>query len=174
MGMNYVFNGKKVMGFIMTKKVAKKLNIPVYYFVSPQIWASRKGRIKQIAKYVKTVFPIFPFEKDIYLKAKVNAVFEGNPLIDVVPDVDNEKKLNEVAKVAFDSVDTDRSGQIDQEELEKVMAQISQDMGAEPPSKEDVKEVLEHLDTDHSGKIDFQEFSQLIKDVLNAMIEEDN
>ena len=88
--------------------------------------------------------------------------------------LDNEKKLNEVAKVAFDSVDTDRSGQIDQEELEKVMTQISQDMGAEPPSKEDVKEVLEHLDTDHSGKIDFQEFSQLIKDVLTAMIEEDS
>ena len=88
--------------------------------------------------------------------------------------LNNEKKLNEVAKVAFDSVDTDRSGQIDQEELEKVMDQISQDMGAEPPSKEDVKEVLEHLDTDHSGKIDFQEFSQLIKDVLNAMIEEDS
>jgi len=86
----------------------------------------------------------------------------------------DEKKLKEVAKVAFDSVDTDRSGQIDQEELEKVMAQISQDMGAEPPSKEDVKEVLEHLDTDHSGKIDFEEFSQLIKDVLNAMIEEDS
>ena len=88
--------------------------------------------------------------------------------------LNNEKKLHEVAKVAFDSVDTDRSGQIDQEELEKVMAQISQDMGAEPPSKEDVKEVLEHLDTDHSGKIDFEEFSQLIKDVLNAMIEEDS
>ena len=88
--------------------------------------------------------------------------------------LNNEKKLNEVAKVGFDSVDTDRSGQIDQEELEKVMSQISQDMGAEPPSKEDVKEVLEHLDTDHSGKIDFEEFSQLIKDVLNAMIEEDS
>lgn len=52
------------------------------------------------------------------------------------------------------------------------MAQISSDMGAEPPSKEDVKEVLEHLDTDHSGKIDFAEFKVLIKDVLTAMCEE--
>ena len=66
--------------------------------------------------------------------------------------LNNEKKLNEVAKVA--------------------MAQISNDMGAEPPSKEDVKEVLEHLDTDHSGKIDFEEFKVLIKDVLTAMIED--
>ena len=85
--------------------------------------------------------------------------------------LNNEKKLREVAKVAFDSVDTDRSGQIDQEELEKVMTQISQDMGAEPPSKEDVKEVLEHLDTDHSGKIDFEEFRILIREVLSALLE---
>ena len=49
----------------------------------------------------------------------------------------NEKKLNEVAKVAFDSVDTDKSGQIDEQELEKVMAQIASDMGADPPSKEE-------------------------------------
>ena len=86
----------------------------------------------------------------------------------------NEKKLNEVAKVAFDSVDTDKSGQIDEQELEKVMAQIGSDMGADPPSKEDVKEVLEHLDTDHSGKIDFNEFKVLIIDVLKAMIEDEN
>ena len=88
--------------------------------------------------------------------------------------LNNEKKLREVVKVAFDSVDTDRSGLIDQDELEKVMAQISQDMGAEPPTKDDVKEVMEHLDTDHSGQIDFEEFSQLIKDVLSAMVEEYN
>ena len=86
--------------------------------------------------------------------------------------LNNEKKLREIVKVAFDSVDTDRSGLIDQEELEKVMGQISQDMGAEPPTKEDVKEVMEHLDTDHSGQIDFEEFSQLIKDILFAVVEE--
>ena len=96
-----------------------------------------------------------------------------NKMSSTIKDIlNNEKKLNEVAKVAFDSVDTDKSGQIDESELEKVMAQISNDMGAEPPSKEDVKEVLEHLDTDHSGKIDFEEFKVLIKDVLTAMIED--
>jgi Ca2+-binding EF-hand superfamily protein len=84
----------------------------------------------------------------------------------------NEKKFTEVAKVAFDSVDTDKSGQIDASELEKVMVQIATDMGAEPPSKEDVLEVLEHLDTDKSGKISFDEFKVLIKDVLEAMLED--
>ena len=87
--------------------------------------------------------------------------------------LNNEQKLNEVARVAFDSVDTDKSGQIDESELQKVMVQISNDIGVEPPSAEDVKEVLNHLDTDHSGKIDFNEFKVLIKDVLTAMIEDD-
>ena len=85
--------------------------------------------------------------------------------------LNNDKKFQEVAKVAFDSVDTDKSGQIDAQELEKVMSQISLDMGAEPPSSEEVLEVLNHLDTDKSGKIDFDEFKGLIRDVLEAMIE---
>lgn len=84
----------------------------------------------------------------------------------------NEKKFNEVAKVAFDSVDTDKSGQIDGNELEKVMVQIASDMGADPPTKEDVMEVLEHLDDDKSGKIDFNEFKVLIRDVLEAMLDD--
>lgn len=83
----------------------------------------------------------------------------------------NDKKFTEVAKVAFASVDTDKSGQIDGTELEKVMVQIAIDMGADPPTKEDVQEVLEHLDTDKSGKISFEEFKVLIRDVLEAMVE---
>ena len=108
-------------------------------------------------------------------QAKEEKIKLNKKMTDAIKEIlNNEKKLREVVKVAFDSVDTDRSGLIDQDELEKVMAQISQDMGAEPPTKDDVKEVMEHLDTDHSGKIDFEEFSQLIKDVLSAMIEEYN
>jgi Ca2+-binding EF-hand superfamily protein len=83
----------------------------------------------------------------------------------------SDKKFTEVAKVAFDSVDTDKSGTIDASELEKVMIQIASDMEAEAPTKEDVQEVLEHLDTDKSGKIDFNEFKILIRDVLEAMLE---
>ena len=86
--------------------------------------------------------------------------------------LNNERKFTEVAKVAFDSVDTDRSGQIDGDELEKVMVQIAFDMQADPPTKEDVLEVMEHLDSDKSGKIDFEEFKVLIRDVLEAMLEE--
>lgn len=52
------------------------------------------------------------------------------------------------------------------------MAQISGDLGTEPPSKDEVQEVLNHLDSDKSGKIDFNEFIVLIKDVLKAMVQE--
>ena len=90
----------------------------------------------------------------------------------IIKDIlNNDKKFTEIAKVAFDSVDTDKSGTIDAEELEKVMVQIANDMGAEAPTKEDVCEVLEHLDKDRSGKIDFNEFKVLIHDVLEAMSE---
>ena len=85
--------------------------------------------------------------------------------------VDDKQSLNNIAKRAFDNVDTDKNGYIDEYELEKILAQISSDMGAEPPTKEDVKEVLEHLDEDRSGKIEFEEFQKLIKDILEALIE---
>ena len=76
-----------------------------------------------------------------------------------------------MAKVAFDSVDTDKSGQIDSKELSILMTGISNDLGIAPPSNEEMKEVLDHLDSDKSGKIDFDEFVVLIKDVLTAMAE---
>ncbi len=85
----------------------------------------------------------------------------------------NEQSFLQVAKAAFDSVDTDKSGQIDANELEKVLCQISADMNAEAPTKEDVDEVLNELDTDKSGKISFDEFKVLMKDVLQLMMEQE-
>ena len=85
--------------------------------------------------------------------------------------VENEEALNQIADRAFKNVDKDNNQSIDEYELEKIMAQISNDMGAEPPTKEDVKEVLDSLDTDRNGTINFVEFKVLIKDILNALIE---
>ena len=85
--------------------------------------------------------------------------------------IDTPELLDGVVEKAFKSVDTDNSGSIDEQELEKVLAQISSDMGAEPPTKEDVKEVLEELDEDHNGTIEMKEFKMLIKDILKALIE---
>ena len=62
----------------------KKLNIPIVYFISPQIWAWRRGRVRKIARLIDRMIVIFPFEKDFYEKAGVEADFVGNPLLDAV------------------------------------------------------------------------------------------
>ena len=69
---------------IMLGKVAKKLGIPVLYYISPQVWAWRKGRIRTIARLVKAMIVVFPFEVPLYEKAGVDVRFVGHPLSDVV------------------------------------------------------------------------------------------
>ncbi len=57
-----------------------RLGIPVFYFVSPQIWAWRTGRVKQIKKYVREMIVIFPFEQEFYRKHGVEVSYVGHPL----------------------------------------------------------------------------------------------
>jgi lipid-A-disaccharide synthase len=57
-----------------------RLGIPVFYFVSPQLWAWRTGRVKQIKKYVRKMIVIFPFEQEFYAQHGVEAVYVGHPL----------------------------------------------------------------------------------------------
>ena len=83
----------------------------------------------------------------------------------------DENKFDVLSELAFDAVDKDKSGKIDQSELEKIMAQICMDMGAEVPSKEDVQEVLNDLDDDKNNTIEIGEFKAFIKDILEGMIE---
>jgi lipid-A-disaccharide synthase len=65
-------------------KLAKSLRIPVLYYVSPQIWAWRKGRIRQIARWVDHMAVIFPFEAPFYARHGVPATFVGHPLLESV------------------------------------------------------------------------------------------
>jgi lipid-A-disaccharide synthase len=57
-----------------------RLDIPVFYFVSPQIWAWRTGRVKQIKKYVRKMIVIFPFEQEFYARHSVEVSYVGHPL----------------------------------------------------------------------------------------------
>ncbi|MBI5145150.1 MAG: lipid-A-disaccharide synthase [Candidatus Omnitrophica bacterium] len=66
----------------LAKKIKK--SIPVIYYVSPQVWASRQGRIKTIRKYIDKIIVLFKFEKEFYLKYGINAEFVGHPLLDLV------------------------------------------------------------------------------------------
>ncbi len=62
----------------------KARGIPVVYYVSPQLWAWRRGRIRQIQARVAHMAVIFPFEEALYRDAGVPVTFVGHPLVDVV------------------------------------------------------------------------------------------
>jgi lipid-A-disaccharide synthase len=65
-------------------KRIKAMNVPIVYYVSPQVWAWREGRIRHIRAVVDKMLVIFPFEEDIYKKAGVDVEFVGHPLIETV------------------------------------------------------------------------------------------
>lgn len=66
--------------------MAKHRNIPAYYYVTPQVWASRQYRAKKLAMLTKKMFVIYPFEPAFHQKFGGNAVFVGSPLVDIMPD----------------------------------------------------------------------------------------
>ncbi len=88
---------------LLMARYARKLGIRVLYYVSPQVWASRPGRIKKIRRYVDMIAVLFPFEEEIYREAGVPVRFVGHPLSGTVrPEMTREEAL-----AAF-SLDPDR------------------------------------------------------------------
>jgi lipid-A-disaccharide synthase len=63
-------------------RIAKGLGIPVLYYISPQVWAWRGGRVKKIARRVDRMAVILPFEKSFYGKRGLNVDYVGHPLVD--------------------------------------------------------------------------------------------
>lgn len=63
---------------------ANKLGIKVVYYISPQLWAWKEGRVKTVKSSVDEMLVILPFEKDFYKKHHVEAQFVGHPLLDAV------------------------------------------------------------------------------------------
>ncbi len=66
-------------------RLAKAINnsIPTIYYVSPQVWASRPGRIKTIKKYIKKMIVLFKFEQEFYSRHGMDVDFLGHPLLDI-------------------------------------------------------------------------------------------
>jgi len=69
---------------LMLAKKAKKLGIPVFYYISPQLWAWRSGRVKTMKSRVDKIGVILPFEEDFFRKRGVAAQYVGHPLLDTV------------------------------------------------------------------------------------------
>lgn len=73
---------------------AKQLGIKVVYYISPQLWAWKEGRVEKIRRFVDEMLVILPFEKDFYKKHQVQAHFVGHPLLDAIsdlPPIDKER-----------------------------------------------------------------------------------
>src|SRR3954467_63741 len=62
----------------------KELGLRVVYYISPQLWAWRRGRVKQVAKYVDKMIVIFPFEETFYRDHGIEAAYVGHPLIEEI------------------------------------------------------------------------------------------
>ena len=72
-------------------KHLKAHGIEIFYYISPQVWATRKGRINKIRKYVSKMMTILPFEEKLYKDKGVDAEYVGHPLISQLPqDFDRE------------------------------------------------------------------------------------
>lgn len=72
---------------------ARKEGLLTQYYISPQIWASREGRIKKIKRDIDAMYVILPFEKDFYEKKHAYSVnFVGHPLIDAIANIPSKEK----------------------------------------------------------------------------------
>ena len=65
--------------------LARDAGVPAYYFISPQVWASRPGRVAVLKRLVRRMLVIFPFEERLYRDAGVPCTFVGHPLLDLIP-----------------------------------------------------------------------------------------
>ena len=111
---DHLFLGKKVLDYIkndykpdlvllvdygvfnlnMAKFLHKK-GIKTFYYIPPQVWASRKWRLNTIKKYVDKVLCIFPFEMELYKNAGIDVEYCGHPLVAELADVGDKKEFFE-------------------------------------------------------------------------------
>ena len=86
--------------------------------------------------------------------------------------VNNDKVFNQIAQVAFDSVDTDQSKEIDKEEFKKCAIEVAKGFGLDEPDSESIEEIYAKLDSDNNGNIDFDEFKKYVKEIILKILEQ--
>lgn len=84
----------------IAKQVKHKLGIPVYYYISPKLWAWKSYRIKNIKRDVDRLFSILPFETEYFAKHKYRIDYVGNPCVDAVSDF--KKSVDETTQIRQD------------------------------------------------------------------------
>lgn len=76
----------------IAKFVKTKTNIPVYYYISPKVWAWKEYRVKSFKKYVDEMLCILPFEVDFFKKHNYKVDYVGNPTVDAIADFKEKSK----------------------------------------------------------------------------------
>ena len=89
---------------------ARRLGIPIVYYISPQVWAWRRGRIKSIDQRVEKILVILPFEEEFYRQHGVRAEYVGHPLLDEYQDFSPRPKRERQNTIAL--IPGSRSGEI--------------------------------------------------------------
>jgi lipid-A-disaccharide synthase len=79
----------------LVARLAKWRGVPVMYYISPQVWAWRRRRVRTIARYVDRMVVIFPFEENFYTQRGVPVTFVGHPLMETLPEVPDRRTLLE-------------------------------------------------------------------------------
>jgi lipid-A-disaccharide synthase len=86
----------------MAKYVRKKIHVPVYFYISPTVWAWKAYRIKQIKKDVSHMLTIIPFETEFYAKYGYKVHYVGNPTVDTIQQyLDNKEDKEHFKKKYF-------------------------------------------------------------------------
>lgn len=85
-------------------KVAKEKNIPVIYYISPQVWAWGENRVHEIKGCVDKMIVIFGFEENIYRQAGIKASFVGHPFLDIVKPVWKKEEAIKTCHLRHDSI----------------------------------------------------------------------
>jgi len=75
-------------------RTAKRFQIPVLYYISPQVWAWRRGRVRKLSRRIDRMVVILPFEKEFYRQSGMEVEYVGHPLLDACPEeLDKEKAM---------------------------------------------------------------------------------
>lgn len=147
---------------MLLAKYAKKLNIPVLYYVSPQIWAWRQGRVKKIVRYVSHMAVILPFEEQFYQKYHMPVTYVGHPLLDrAFPSVEETLARTMPAHPVVGILPGSRNGEI--KRLLDIMLQSAAEIHKQDP---EIKFLLSKAPSVNS---DF--FDDIVKQNCNVEVE---
>ena len=147
-------------------RVAKKLGIPIVYYISPQVWAWRSGRVKLIRRLVRKMIVIFPFEREFYQQHGVDVEWVGHPLTESVKATLNKEEFCrrhglDSAKPILGLLPGSRESEI--ERLLPVMRDAAERLHAKDPSIQFVLPLASSLENSPLMKDQMPAFIRLIR-----------